>query len=207
MKIHNPNNLPVIDYRSVKPLQGKLKELTPPNRNKLLRVLSKRGFTTPLFLWKSGDDFFLMDGHQRQRVMIQHDLNDEGNYNVPYILIEAASEADAKAQLLEITSQYGTVTEGGLASFLDGLDNTLLGDINFDALDVDRLMAGNAAGAQNSQKPDAANRSRMVLELTAEEQDVVSRAIIKCKREVDLSAAEDGTAAAVAFIARQFIGE
>lgn len=136
MKIHNPHELPVLDYRLVKPLQGDLKDLSDTNHAKLLRVLQRRGFTTPLYVWKNGEDYYLLDGHQRRRVMMKNDLNDEGSYLVPYLRIAAADEQDAKAQLLEITSQYGTITIEGLDEFAFDLE---LEDINFDAINMERL--------------------------------------------------------------------
>jgi DNA modification methylase len=134
MKIHNPNNLPLVDYRKVKPLQGNLKELSKENHDKLLKVLTKRGFTAPLFVWQKGDDLYLMDGHQRQKVMIDEDLQP---YEVPYLLIEAENIRDAKAQLLEITSQYGTITQQGLDAYLEQAElpqAEVVGMVNFDAL-------------------------------------------------------------------------
>lgn len=126
IKIHNPNKLPTIDYREVLPLQGKLKNLTGKNYEKLKGRLVERGFTVPLFLWKSGKKLYLMDGHQRQRVMLKEDMYSEAssaegnyhNYEVPYILIEAENVKDAKAQLLEITSQYGQITQEGFTEYL-----------------------------------------------------------------------------------------
>lgn len=133
--IHNPNELPLIDYRNVKPLQGNLKDLSKANYSKLLHVLERRGFTTPLFLWKDADGtHYLMDGHQRQRVMTKADMNDDGSYDVPYVLIEADSREEAKAQLLEITSQYGTITQEGFDEFTAELPEFEYKDVNFDAL-------------------------------------------------------------------------
>lgn len=134
MKIHNPNNLPLVDYRKVKPLQGNLKELSKENHDKLLKVLTKRGFTAPLFVWQKSDDLYLMDGHQRQKVMIDEDLQP---YEVPYLLIEAENIKDAKAQLLEITSQYGTITQQGFDAYLAQAElpqAETVGMVNFDAL-------------------------------------------------------------------------
>jgi DNA modification methylase len=135
VKIHNPNNLPLIDYRTVKPLQGKLKDLSQKNHDRLLNVLNHRGFKSPLQLWDKGDgNYYIMDGHQRQRVMLKNDLNDDGSYEVPYLLVEADNELDAKAQLLEITSQYGTITQEGFDEFTAEMPEAELVNINFDAL-------------------------------------------------------------------------
>ena len=143
MKIHNLSNLPTIDYRTVKPLQGNLKDLDQKNHDRLLRVLNKRGFTTPIFIWKNPEDseLYLLDGHQRQRVMQKNDLNDNGNYLVPYALIPGATEQEAKEQLLEITSQYGHLTMEGLDEFAFDIDLTEL-DVHFDALDLDKFLDG-----------------------------------------------------------------
>ena len=133
MKISNPSNLPLIDYRTVEPLQGKLKDLTQNNYAKLKGVLDKRGFTVPLFIWRTRDGKdYLMDGHQRQRVMIKEDMQP---YEVPYVLVEAETVQDAKAQLLEITSQYGTITQEGFDEFIVDLPEAeIMEAVNFDAL-------------------------------------------------------------------------
>lgn len=135
MVIHNLSGLPVIDYRQVKSLQNNLKDLSEVNHDRLLRVLNHRGFTTPLFLWHNPADggWYSLDGEQRGRVMLKNDLNDNGNYNVPYVLIPAANVQEAKEQLLEITSQYGRITQEGLDEFAFDLELPTL-DINFDAL-------------------------------------------------------------------------
>lgn len=134
MKIHNPNNLKTIDYRTLKEFQGNLKDLSERNAEKLKRVLEKRGFKIPLYLWDSPDGLVLLDGHQRLRVMQMNQLNDDGNYEVPYILIEAKDEAEAREQLLEISSQYGTMTQEGFDEFTAEIPEFDGMDVNFDAL-------------------------------------------------------------------------
>lgn len=137
MKILNPNNLPTINYRDVNPLQGNLKDLDDKNYAKLKNILEHRGFTTPLFLWQDKEQFYLLDGHQRQIVMTQEDMNDDGNYAVPYILINAKDMKDAKAMLLEITSQFGKITYEGYDQFVSEAElpeAELLESVSFDAL-------------------------------------------------------------------------
>lgn len=146
IKVSNPNLLKTIDYRLLKPLQGNLKGLNETNYNKLKNVLLKRGFTTPFFVWADTSkpsehfkdlqeiNYYLLDGHQRQRVMLQEDMNHEGSYQMPYIEIKAKSRRDAKAQLLEISSQYGKVIQEGFDEFTDELENEDFEDVAFDAL-------------------------------------------------------------------------
>lgn len=117
IRIKNPNDLPVIDYRTVRDLQGDLKE--PRAHDKLVAVIKKRGFDIPFILWFDGDGTpWQLDGHQRSSVMTANDMNDDGSYDVPYIRVEAKTKRAAMARLLEITGQYGTITTEGLAHFL-----------------------------------------------------------------------------------------
>ena len=119
LTIHNINNLKTIDYRELTNLQGDLKELDEQNEIKLKNVLEKRGFRAPVFVYRDkGGSIYLMDGHQRQAVMTKYDMNDNGNYAVPYVEIPAKDLQEAQAILLEITSQYGTLTKEGLDNYL-----------------------------------------------------------------------------------------
>lgn len=139
IEVSNPSELRLIDYRKVKPLQGDLKDLTDRNYDKLKNVLIKRGFKVPLFVWKDVRNvegnivthYWLMDGHQRHRVMMNENILP---YEVPYIEIEAKDQKEAKAQLLEISSQYGTITQEGLDEFTAELEPTEFENTVFDAL-------------------------------------------------------------------------
>lgn len=132
MKVHNPNNLPTIDYRKVKPLQGQLKDLTEENYAKLKKAIETDGFIAPLFIWESGGNHYLIDGHQRHRVITSENYQP---YELPYLLIEATDEADAKKKLLRISSQYGTITQEGYDEFTADLpEPELIETVNFDAL-------------------------------------------------------------------------
>jgi hypothetical protein len=142
MKIHNPNGLPTLDYRTIKELQGELKDLHHIEQEKLKRVLTEDGFDVPLFVWKNQKDgqYYLLDGHQRVRVMKAYDMNDEGNYHVPVVAFAAPNEQAAKAKLLKITSQYGRITQDGLDEFLALAELPDDLPIHFDALpDYDEM--------------------------------------------------------------------
>lgn len=137
MLIKNPNNLPLIDYRTLKPLQGDLKDLTEKNYQKLKHVLEKRGFEIPFFVWHDGTDYYILDGHQRQRVMMTEDMHDDGSYEVPYVEIKADNRQEAMAKLLEISSQYGTITQEGFDWFImtaELPEAEVIESVNFDAL-------------------------------------------------------------------------
>ena len=64
-------------------------------------------------------------------------MNDEGSFEVPYIRIEAKDIKDAKAQILEISSQYGTITQEGFDEFIaidEMVEEEIVEVINFDKL-------------------------------------------------------------------------
>jgi len=153
MKIHNIKGLPTVDYRTVQPFQGGLKDLSEDNGNKLLRVLEKRGFTSPLQCWLNPIDqkLYLLDGHQRQRILLKHDLNDSGSYEVPYMEIPAKDEKEAREELLEIDSRYGRTTVDGFDEFAFDLDIAEL-DISLSDIDLDKLIVDEP---DSPEKPDS----------------------------------------------------
>lgn len=134
MKVLNPNNLPTASITEFSATQGDLKFLSEDNYKKLKGRIEARGFNQPVTVWidKEGTKH-LLDGHQRKHV-----LETEGWLNpIPYLKIEAKSIEEAAEILLEITSQYGTITQEGIDEFIatfelpemDVLDHT-----NFDGI-------------------------------------------------------------------------
>lgn len=122
-EVKNPNNLPLIDYRQIVELQnseaGDLKDLSQEDYDKLKLSIEENGFFLPFFLWEHESQFFALDGHQRLRVL----NNEDGQpYELPYLLVEADTLAEAKQKLLIITSQYGKMTDEGLKAFTHDLD-------------------------------------------------------------------------------------
>ena len=133
LTVHNPNNLPVFDYRKIRPFQDALKDLTTESYRKITNSLTGRhGFFVPMFLWKDGDTMRMIDGHQRHRWLMKEDARP---YELPYLLIGAANQKDAKEKLLLITGQYGKITLEGLQEFAFDIDDHWMRDnLAFDAL-------------------------------------------------------------------------
>lgn len=119
MKVINPNKLPTAPITEFHATQGELKFLSEENYKKLKRNIEKHGFDIPVYCWidKEGTKH-LLDGHQRKHV-----LETEGWYEpVPYLVIKAKSIEQAAERLLEITSQYGTITQEGIDQFIATFD-------------------------------------------------------------------------------------
>lgn len=115
MKVLNPNNLPVAPISELNATQGDLKFLSEDNYKKLKKNIEKHGFDIPVTVWvDSQGEKWLLDGHQRKHVLETEGWNDP----IPYLVIKAPNMATAAERLLQITSQYGTVTQEGLDEFI-----------------------------------------------------------------------------------------
>jgi len=115
MKVHNPNSLPVAAIADLLPTQGELKDLSETNYNKLKNNIVRRGFIDPVSVWEDSKGLkHLLNGHQRQRVLTKENWNEP----IPYFNIPAKDLQEAAAIVLELTSQYGTITQEGLDSHI-----------------------------------------------------------------------------------------
>lgn len=115
MKVLNPNKLSTAPITEFQATQGDLKFLSKENYNKLKKNIEKHGFDIPIYVWVDEDGVkHLLDGHQRKHV-----LETEGWFEpIPYLVIKANDLSQAAERLLEITSQYGTITQEGVDEFI-----------------------------------------------------------------------------------------
>jgi DNA modification methylase len=150
--------LPLADMT---PLQGNLKDLTKENFAKLKASFLKHGFTFPFFVWQSGGKNYILDGHQRDRVLREL-AKDKGVTlpdTYPAVPIHARDRREAAELLLKATSQYGTITDEGLYEFLnaEGIPiQDIKDELVFDGLDMDDFADGYAPeGAGGLTDPDA----------------------------------------------------
>lgn len=135
MRVHNPDNLPTAPIADLLPSQGNLKDLSDRNYKKLKNNIESRGFLIPVYTWVDPKDGlrYLLDGHQRQRVLTTEGWNEP----IPYLTITAETKQEAMAILLEVTSQYGTITQEGLDEFIASYELNeadVYGATNYDAL-------------------------------------------------------------------------
>ena len=134
MKVLNPNNLPTASIKELRATQGDLKFLSEENYKKLKSRIESRGFDLPVTVWIDKDGVkHLVDGHQRKHV-----LETEGWFDpIPYLVINAKSLEEAAERLLEITSQYGTITQEGIDEFIATFELPeidVLAHTNFDGI-------------------------------------------------------------------------
>lgn len=115
MKVNNPNNLPTAPITEFSTTQGELKFLSKDNYQKLKNAIERNGFDIPVYVWlDDAGKKWLLDGHQRKRL-----LEKEGWLEpIPYLVVSAPDMQIAAERLLEITSQYGTITQEGLDEYM-----------------------------------------------------------------------------------------
>lgn len=133
MKVLNPNNLPTASMEELHASQGDLKFLSDDNYKKLKNNIKKNGFDVPVYVWVDEEGTkWLLDGHARKTV-----LTTEGWLEpVPYLVIKAKDRQQAMQRLLEITSQYNTITQEGIDEFIATFDLPefeVMESTNFDA--------------------------------------------------------------------------
>lgn len=107
-----------VDLSRLQDFQGRLKRLTPANADKLKDEILKRGFSEPISIWRHKGNNYILNGHQRLRVLL--DMKEEG-YKVPAIpvvRVHAAGVQEAKQKVLALTSTYGEMTMEGLDEFM-----------------------------------------------------------------------------------------
>ncbi len=100
--------------------QGDLKELSKENYESLKNEILTTGFSFAPHVWLDENDqkFYLVDGHQRLRVLRR--LSEE-SYQIPpipVVVVQADDLKQAKRRVLQGTSQYGIMKDDGLYEFM-----------------------------------------------------------------------------------------
>lgn len=99
--------------------QGKLKRLSPKNRDKLMVSICTQGFIAPIFVWDNQGDYQILDGHQRLKTLLYMRQKGWDIPLLPVAYIDAENEQDARTKLLHITSQYGEFVQAELDRWLE----------------------------------------------------------------------------------------
>ena len=107
-----------IQMEQLTEFQGKLKELSEKNYKKLRKELETEGFIDPVRVWKQKDKNFILDGHQRLRVMKEMKKEGWKVPKVPIVFVKPRDEKQAKRWVLSLTSQYGRVGHEELYEFV-----------------------------------------------------------------------------------------
>ena len=113
-------NLNQLEY-----FQGDLKDLSETRYKELREEIEKTGFAFPFHVWKDQGKNYLVDGHQRYRVLTQMEKEGWQLPPLPVVFVFADSIEQAKRRVLQATSQYGEITGQGLYGFMSESGLTL----------------------------------------------------------------------------------
>jgi hypothetical protein len=108
-----------LPYEQIEPLQGRLKNRTDEEIDKICRSVIKHGWAFPEFIWKNEEHNYCLDGHGRQAAIPRLIKMGYAIPPIPVVFINARDREEAKELLLKCISQYGTVTQEGFAEFAD----------------------------------------------------------------------------------------
>ena len=132
------------DLASLKPFQGSLKNLSKANYQKLKNQIVTQGFSFPVFVWVCDGVNYLLDGHQRTRVLSKMKKEGWQIPPIPIVKVEAADYMEAKQKLLSATSQYGEIQGEGLYEFITDAGLTpdyLLENLRLPEIDLESFTA------------------------------------------------------------------
>jgi len=115
-----------LDLANLTPLQGDLKELSQSSFNKLKQSILRHGITFPFFVWQNDGKNYILDGTQRDRVLLKLVAAGYEIPPLPCALIDAKDKREAAEKILLISSQYGRMTEESLDEFLAENDLSFL---------------------------------------------------------------------------------
>jgi hypothetical protein len=112
--------LKFLDYRTLKIIQGDLKELATEDYIKLKKNILENGVISPIHVWMNpeSNQYEVLDGTQRTKTF--EAMQNEGYIipKVPCVVIHAESRDRAVKILLSLVSQYGKTTDQGLYEFV-----------------------------------------------------------------------------------------
>ena len=108
-----------LPYQDLVPFQGNLKSLHKDDYEKLRKQIVELGFSDPFAVWKSGNNHYILNGHQRLRA-VKTMVEQEGFFcpPLPVIFVEAEDEFVARRKVLALTSQFGKIEKQGLYEFI-----------------------------------------------------------------------------------------
>jgi hypothetical protein len=102
------------------PFQGDLKKRTAKDINELVASINTDGLLMPFAIWHNGDSNMILDGHGRFQAIMQIVMTQDATVltqELPVLVIDAASEEEARKVLLQITSTYGKIKKEGVIKF------------------------------------------------------------------------------------------
>lgn len=104
-----------IKYTEFKKFQGKLKEMSKVNYDKLKGQILEHGWISPVYVW---NEIEILDGHGRLLVLDTLIKQGYDIAEIPVVDIMCKTRKEAGKILLAINSNYQTITKDGLYEYM-----------------------------------------------------------------------------------------
>ncbi|OHD26022.1 MAG: hypothetical protein A2Y38_02450 [Spirochaetes bacterium GWB1_59_5] len=159
--------------KDLHPLQGNLKKLPEKKYRKLRKTLLKHGFSFPFFVWRNKNKLWILDGHQRDKVLRRMQKSGYEIPSLPIDFIEAKDEKEAKEKILLVASQYGEMDADSLSEFLEDahLDlEDLVETVDLPTIDIEKLL--NEAEEKEKKDKSLAYQYQIIVDCENEEQQL-----------------------------------
>lgn len=128
----------LVDIEDLHEFQGDLKELFEADYLGLKNQILDKGIAFCPHVWKEKGKLWLLDGHQRKRVLTKMRVEGYKVPKFPAIEVHAENFKKAKELVLAAASQFGRVTNDGLYGFMHeaGLSMNEMGFYRFPEVDM-----------------------------------------------------------------------
>lgn len=113
-----------MDPKDLEPFQGNLKDLHDEDFDRLKGEILEQGFSEPISVWQNDGKNYVLNGHQRLRVVMRMIEDGYKCPKLPVSLIFADTFKQARKKVLALTSQYGRLTGQGLYEFAQSSELT-----------------------------------------------------------------------------------
>lgn len=127
----------LVRWRELQWLQGRLKHISPRNREKLKENLKANSFLQPFNVWENGGMLWCLDGHHRKMAM--EELERDG-MKIPEMLpanfIECSDMKEAKKLLLVYSSIFAYVDKKQAKALLEQYDEELKNQIDIPGVEI-----------------------------------------------------------------------
>lgn len=128
-----------------------LKETKDRDVSKLKNAILKSGFNFPFFIWDGQE--YILDGAGRVEALKALEREGFDIPDLPFVAIQAETLEEAKALVLQVSSQHGIISQESFQVFSEGLDLSTLEDmVSFPDIDFGKSV--NFTVFESDQDPD-----------------------------------------------------
>ena len=125
LKVISPEDFLKLEFNTLKDEKRDVK--------KLINSIKKTGWNFPVYLWAGHN--FVIDGAGRKKAVEELLKQGEEIKEIPVVEIHAETLEEAKAKVLEVSSQFGEITKESFLNFTQDIE------LDYDTFEIDGMTA------------------------------------------------------------------